>query len=293
MSSEPTVEQPAEPTEQPAEPPKPAPKRDRHRTLRRLVALGAVLALVGAVVGFLAQRSALSPDDSPEKTYQKIFDAYGGQEALDRWKCGVVKYESTDDLPGESHCERTHTETFWLPGKTRLDVREIVDSQTKRWTIASKGRVEWRANEAGLLGVDPAPSIGWELYASYIHFFHPHYLLSKGEKIGAKGIEYRPDGGRDLVISVDDSSLGSGECRVDQRTKLLQNYRGTVKSQDGDLSTARFEYSDYRNTDGGPVPGRITMYLGDRKVREIRFVSVEFRAVFGPAEFDPPEPQQP
>jgi hypothetical protein len=80
-------------TEQPAEPPKP--KKSHRRTLRRLVAVGAVLALVGVVLGLIAQRTTLSASDPPEKTYQKIFAAYGGQEALDRWWCGELKYESS------------------------------------------------------------------------------------------------------------------------------------------------------------------------------------------------------
>src|SRR4051812_16953675 len=109
-------------SEQPAGPPVPTaplkPPRNRRRTLRRLAAVGAVLALVGIALNFFARRSALSPDDAPQETYRKILDAYGGQKALDRWKCGELRFEYFLDLrvaqgqPGSHPLEFEIKQTF-------------------------------------------------------------------------------------------------------------------------------------------------------------------------------------
>lgn len=277
---------------EPATPP-PEVNRSGRKWVWMFVGFGLLAVLAGLLYRHFANQS-LSSDDPPEKVYQMIFDAYGGQAALDKWKCGVVKYESTDDFPGEPHRELQYTEAFWLPGKVRLDKRETVDGHTKRLRFGSNGMTQWLVDETGALDVRPARSVGREEYAEFTLFFHPAYLLWKGEKIGVKGIESRSDGGRDLVVFVDRSNPDVGECRVDAKTKLLRGFRGKFEPLNGGESiSGQYEYSDYQKTDGGPVPGRITIYKGDQKIREIRFLSVEFREYFGPAEFDPPEDQQP
>ena len=266
--------------------PQPTPRR--RKLLRLLAAVGVVALLAGLVFGFLMRRATLSADDPPEKVYQKIFAAYGGQKALDRWKCGRLKYEliSNELQPSQT----VVTETFWVPGRSRTEFRETGEGRTKLKVFGSNGHTDWMVDDGGRVAVRPALSIRQTDHAQLIRFYHPFYILRSGDALAIKGVEVRPDGGRDLVLTVDDSKPELGECRVDMKTKLLQNYRAVMEDQaSGQAGPGRYEYSDYQQTEGGPFPGRLTMFHGDRKGLEYRFVSVEFKEDFEPIAFKPPE----
>ncbi len=267
--------------------PPPAANTSGRIWLWRFVIGGVVASLAGFLVNRYSTNPLLSPDDPPEKTYQKILDAYGGQEALDRWRCGVLIYDSTDDLPGEPHAEVRTTDTFWLPGRVRHERLAKSAEQVERTTIGSDGERDWFQIGDGRVDVRNPAQLGRRPYSSYLQFYHPLIILDAGKWLGVKGVEDRSDGGRDLVLFVDASRPEAAEVRVDLQTKLLREFRGLIKF-DNEGSPGRCEFSDYRKTAGGPVPSRITFYVGDRQTREIRFVSVEFRDHIDSALFDPP-----
>ncbi len=284
----------SEQPEQPAPPPLPPEAKRSSRKWLWLFLLGGIVATVGGVGYGYFFRRPLSPNDSPEKTYQKIFAAYGGQEALDKWKRGVVKYEHSIDLEvatgqrGLPPFEVSYTETFSLPGRLRQDMQGILEPE-KRETAGYNGRVEWSKNTQGEIEVRPSRGFEDAEYLPFLRFYHPHAILQAGENLSVVGVETRPDGGRDLVIE----RLGTGppttKCFVDMKTKLLREMRGAIPPPFKGEGEARFEYGEYRMTDGGGmVPARITAYIGQRRLLEYRFISVEFRDHIDPTLFEPP-----
>ncbi|MCI0704414.1 MAG: hypothetical protein L0241_25435, partial [Planctomycetia bacterium] len=127
--------------DQPPAPPKP--QNNRRSQLRGLAAFGALVVVACLVLGFIARCHALSPDDPPEKTYQKIVDAYGSREEFARWRCGELKYESFVDFevtagrPGSAPSEALVIETFRVPGRVRQDVWTLNEPRSKLYSAGS------------------------------------------------------------------------------------------------------------------------------------------------------------
>jgi hypothetical protein len=282
------------------EPPAPAtpskPQRNRQKVLRRLAVVGVVLALAGITLSFFARRSALSPNDAPQETYQKILNAYGGQKALDRWTCGELKFEYYLDRsvaqghPGSDPIEFQIKQTFELSGRFRQDVWTLAEPRTKVGHQISNGDIA--------CAVWPSESRRWRLdesqilkYPRYLHYYHPHFVLLEGAVHEIIGEERRSDGGTDVVMRCIGTPI---RCKVDKRTKLIHEVSDYSVSEVSALiplqgfthMSGRIEYDEYRMTEGGMIPGRITGYLGSSRAFEFRFVSVEFRENIDPALFE-------
>jgi hypothetical protein len=280
-------------TEQP-EPPMPPleAKPSSRKWLWRFVICGVVASVAGLLFNRFVLQSRLSPDDSPEKTYQKIFDAYGGQEALDRWKCGELKCESDFEVgnrPESTSRRALVTQIFHSPNRLREDIWSLAEPRSRLCSFGSNDEVAWAMGPEGDTQLQPPRPIAERDFPTFFRYYHPHFILRGGVNCSATGVESRPDGGRDLVIERVDLGLPPSSrpvlrCCFDMRTKLLRETSGpAVFGGEG-----RIEYSDYQKTEGGMVPGRITGYLRDRQQFEWRFVSVEFRDHIDPTLFDPP-----
>ena len=264
----------------------PTPRRRRRRQF--VIVLGAVIASISFTTWYFLLRDALSASDRPEQTYDRIFAAYGGWDAYERWRVGRVRYEAIEERPGVFTAQINITETFRLPEQLRrVDSGSLLGRQVKIVSVTNGDRQWLKVNESEVQTGAAEPNVGVTSPA-FLTLFHPLHVLGNKTAISVRGNEDRADGTRDLVLAWLSPNGEREECHAEVRTGLIREFQGTMVSPVSRQRVwARFEYADYRKTIGGIVPGLITGYQGDQKVLEVRLVSLELDTIPDPRLFEP------
>ncbi len=259
----------------------------RRRSLLFFAACAAVI--VGLVVWFTRQRPLLSEDDPPDVIYRKITEAYGGPESFERWRSARLEYEVEFDFPETGKAQTRFRDTFQVPGKLRQETEFTFKGTVSRRVLVAAGDSGWVKDEDQPTQMTEGNPSKEARCPEAVRGFHPIYLLKQGRGILANGTARRADSGRDLILRIPSEDGEPAECRVDDRTGLIREYTGPIPVPvRRDPITVRYEFTDYKNTPGGPVPGRMIAYHQDRKVIDLRFVVIDLETPIEASAFNPP-----
>jgi hypothetical protein len=223
---------------------------------------GAVLVFLCAVSIFSTacdmKRQAVPTvrDLEADALVEKVIEAYGGEEALEKARAVHAKGRITAFVRRD---EGTYERYLVRPGKLRVDIR---------YSRTSERRV--LAGDRGFRGVDNGPLVEVEgpryfsMLYQYLSLDMPHVLMTGSHRVNHEGFE-TVDGTRTEVLSVEVEGGLPIRVHVDAGTGRVVKTTGyfTVGGKTASLSA---EFSDFRTVGGVAFPHRVVNYASGMKI---------------------------
>jgi hypothetical protein len=263
------------------------------RSWTRWGTFGLVLASLAAAIGlgvwYFRPRPLLSPEDPPELSYQKIIDAYGGEEALERWKTGRLEYEVEYDFPEVGKWSAHFQETFQLPGKLRREMVLTLKGSISKTVLVADGKSLWTKDDKQGIKTFESNPYQEAHCVEIVRGFHPKYLLNEGKEMYAGGVTAERSRVLDLVLKVPYGERELRECRVDVHTAKVSQFFGPILlPAEAGHTEVWYRFSDYKSTPGGPVPHRMIADREGRTLIDLRFTLIDLDTPIDPNSFAPP-----
>jgi hypothetical protein len=218
--------------------------------------------------------------DDVKALVDKVIEAYGGKEAIDRVKSIFIRGKITAFMPVD---EGAYTIYFKMPGKLRVHI--AYQNYTEDRIL--NGRRGYQGNDGVPLhevsGIRYL-SIAYQYKAQDIPYglLHNAYRLSyKGkESVNAVPVE---------VLGLEDEDGPSMKIYIDTKNFLIVKISGLfyVGGTETSLSS---EFGDFRRLDGMEFPFTIVNYAGGQKVADTRMEEYKINTGIDDSVFEPQSP---
>lgn len=256
--------------------------KSRHPSIAVAGRLGRA-SLSALFLWFMAGPEAAAAENGAQALVEKLVQAHGGAEAIERAPAVQAEGEIDAYLRGGKGTYRR-----WLERPRRLRVETVYaqDSETR----ILDGTQVWRGS-----GGQPPKAVSGQGHLAVVYQYKqldlPYGLLKGDYRVRHAGREALE--GRDTeVLELTDAEGPPMRVNVDAQTHLIVRVAGTFTH--GGMSIALgIDFADYRPVDGVPLPHRMRNYAGGRAVSETVITRYQLNPPADPTRFRPtPHPLQ-
>jgi hypothetical protein len=228
----------------------------------------------------------LAEGDDGDTIVKKAAEANGGEEAFQRWRCGVVRYRTMVVPPGETRvvANALIEDTFDLPDYLKRVVWGTGNPShpSTMAFVVDHGKVQMM-DAAGRVAA--APDVPPKAVHEFAGLCSPQGLRQGGLKLTALGKSMV--GTRDtLGVRVEADGSPARDFFFEVRTGMLAKSKSPApKSFGGDDSFIESFLEDYQEIDGVKMPMHIKILQGwktvfDVKIQQVRFEKSIDKGVF-------------
>lgn len=235
-----------------------------------------------------AEPPAIDDTDSVSKIVDTLVKRHGGKNAANLWKCGTLKFTTSEGILPPGLGTVTVTESFDFPSffkrsiiaespEGKVDLTFIINKDGGWMTSPGKPTIEIPRSFADR---------DRHTFAEISAVAHLRDKIEHVKVVMKLDIDGRPA----VQLRLESIDMGSADFFVDSQSGLLV---GTSKqAQDpvtGHQATISTRLGDYKDIEGMPVPMTFSAISDGRKVLEVAITRVEFEDSLPKSTFVKPE----